>query len=409
MYPFIQSLYTDIRAQPRTVYIIVLGQFLIRFGSYVFPFLALYLSSLQYTAGRIAAILVAMGLGNIIGPLAGGYLADAIGRKRTMLVSLFGSAFATLGIYASADNYRLLLTIGFANGFFVFLYGPASNALLTDLVPANRRLMAFALIRLAQNGGFAAGPAIGGLLYARAPWLMFLGDAFTTLACGVLTAIYLPHGLRTISGNVSSPKVFLQSWKAALWDLRTHFLFKQYLFAIFFMAFGFCQVFSVLAINTRDAGLSPGQYGLIMSLNGLLILLIELPLSHWLKRFAPRQVLAVGFALIGFGLIAFGMSQSFGRFLIAMTLFTIGEIIALPLGMAYSSELAPKEYRGRYLGLRGITWGTAGCLASSGLVIYDYIGLTVWLFAGASSLLSALVILLPVKATRCETYLNKSS
>ena len=83
-----------------------------------------------------------------------------------------------------------------------------------------------------------------------------------------------------------------------------------------------------------------------------------------------------------------------------MSLFTVGEIIALPVGMAYSSELAPKEYRGRYLGLRGITWGIAGALAGMGLIIYENLGLTVWLIAGASSRLGTIVVLLPARISR---------
>ncbi|MEM0967584.1 MAG: MFS transporter [Verrucomicrobiota bacterium] len=400
MYLFFHSLYKDIRAQPRVVYVILLGLFLTRFGTYVFPFLALYLSSLGYSAGHVAAVLAVMGFGNILGPLAGGYLADAIGRKRTMSIALFGSALATLGIYASADRYGLLLAVVFFNGFIGFLYGPASNALLTDLVPADQRVTTFALIRLAMNGGFAAGPAVGGLLYATAPVLMFIGDAFTTLLCATLISVYVPHGLRTIRGKAGSLKVFVQSWKAALSDLRTHHLYKQYLLAIFFMAFGFCQVFSVLAMSTKDTGLSASEYGLIMSVNGLLILLIELPMSHFLKRFAPRRVLAVGFGLIGFGLFGFGMAGSHLGFLLAMILFTLGEIVALPVGMAYSSGLAPEEFRGRYLGLRGITWGVAGALASTGLVIYSEIGIAVWFIAGASSLIGTLVVLLPARTRR---------
>lgn len=161
------------------------------------------------------------------------------------------------------------------------------------------------------------------------------------------------------------------------------------------MAFGFCQVFSVLAMSTKDAGLTPRQYGILMSFNGLLILLIELPVSHWLKRFAPKRVLAVGL-----GLFAFGLAQSYAGFFTAMMLFTLGEIVALPVSMAYSSALTPQEFRGRYLGLRGIIWGTAGALASTGLVIYDYIGLTVWFIAGASSLVGMMVVLLPARISR---------
>lgn len=400
MYSFFNSLYADIRSLPRSVYILVIGQFLNRFGSYVYPFLALYLSSLGYSAGKVATVIAAMGLGNILGPIAGGYLADAIGRKQTILIALFGSALGTLGIFITAHQYPALLVVSFANGFLSFIFGPAASALLTDLVPSERRLTAYAVLRLAINGGFAAGPAIGGLLYAHGPWLIFIGDAFTTLLFGILTLVYLPHGIRTIRGKATSIGVFLKSWKAALRDLVTHQLFKQYLLALLFMAFGFCQVFSVLALSTRDQGLNAAEYGLIMSLNGLLILLIELPVTHWLKRFAPKRVLAAGFGLIGLGLIAFAGAQDFESYVIAMLIFTLGEIIALPVGMAYSSNLATVEFRGRYMGLRGITWGVAGCLASSGLVIYDYVGVSVWIIAGTSSLLGALMICFPAKISR---------
>jgi MFS family permease len=81
---------------------------------------------------------------------------------------------------------------------------------------------AYALVRFAMNGGFAAGPALGGILYAHAPWMMFVGGIFTTVLFAGLAYLWLPHGLRTVFGRVSSPKVFLQSWKVALVDLSSH-------------------------------------------------------------------------------------------------------------------------------------------------------------------------------------------
>ena len=397
MYLFFQSLFSDIRGLPRPVFIIVIGQFLNRFGCFVYPFLTLYLAAANYSALKITTIIGAMGIGNIVGPIISGYLADAIGRKRTMVLSLFGSAATMLTIFFATEHYFLLLIACFAHGLINFLFGPAASALLTDIVPSEKRVTAYAMIRLALNGGFAAGPAIGGLLYAYAPWLVFVGDALTTLLFGILAALYLPHGLKTIEGRIASPTVFLNSWKEALADLGRHPLFKQYLMALIFMAFGFCQVFSVLALSATDQGLTTGQYGLIMSLNGLLILFVELPISHWLKRFAPQLVLAIGFSLIGLGLGVFAFASSFLSFTVAMTVFTAGEIIALPIGMAYSSDLAPEKFRGRYLGLRGIAWGLAGCLSSSGLWIYSQIGSAVWLIAGASSLIAALIFCAPIK------------
>jgi len=155
-----------------------------------------------------------------------------------------------------------------------------------------------------------------------------------------------------------------------LCDVSQHRLFKQYLLSLVFMAIGFIQVFNILAIARTDQGLTPARFGMVMSLNGLLILFVEMPVSQLLKRFPPRRVLTVGFVVMAVGLASFGLAQSFAGFLLAMTLFTMGELIALPIGMANSSDLAPVEYRGRYLGLRGLTWGFGGLVASSGIWFY---------------------------------------
>lgn len=400
MYPFFISLLSDIRALPRAVFVIVVGQFINRVGCFVYPFLTLYLGARGYSATQIALVLGAMGVGNIVGPIASGYLADAIGRRHTIVLSLVSSAVLMFGIFLTIDIYPLLLLNAAGYGFANFLYGPASSALLTDLVPSEQRVIAYAMVRLAINGGFAVGPALGGLMYAYSPALIFIGDAATTLLYAGLAALWLPQGLRTVEGRVTSPKVFFQSWQAALRDVSQHRLFKQYLLSLVFMAIGFIQVFNVLAIASTDKGLSPSQFGIVMSLNGLLILLVEMPVSQLLKRFPPRRVLTLGFILMAVGLASFGFAQSFGSFILAMTLFTIGEIVALPIGMAYSSDLAPVEYRGRYLGLRGLTWGFGGLVASSGIWFYHVLGPLWWGIAGLLVLFAAAVIYFPIASSR---------
>jgi len=79
---FIISLLSDIRRLPRPVYILVFGQFLNRFGSFVYPFLTLFLQDKAYGLGQIGGVLAAISHGNFFGPMAGGYLADAGGRYR---------------------------------------------------------------------------------------------------------------------------------------------------------------------------------------------------------------------------------------------------------------------------------------------------------------------------------------
>lgn len=386
------SLFVELRRLPRPVYVLIGGQFFNRFGAFVFPFLALILDQRGYGKIEISIIFGSLAAGSLLGPIIGGYLADAIGRRNTIVASLVASAITVIGIYF-APNFGTLVGMVFLNGFAHFLFGPAANALLTDLTPPNQRMTAFALFRFAINAGFAAGPSVAGLLFTRAPAMIFFGDAATTLVFAVMAWIWLPHGLRTVSGRVSSPLVAARSWWEACKELQAHPAFRQFLGVLLLCAIGFIQLFNLLALTAHDRGLSPEAYGLIMGLNGLLITLIELPLANWYQRFPPRRLLAFGYLFIAIGVGAFGIAESIAGFVVAMCLFTLGEIVALPTGMSYSSELAPDHSRGRFFGFRGMVWAFANLFGSAGVWVYGEIGPSWWLIAGCLPLCAALGIL----------------
>jgi MFS family permease len=369
------SLFTELRRLPRPVYVLVGGQFLNRFGAFVFPFLALILDQRGYGKFEITVVFGALASGSLLGPFVGGYLADAFGRRNTIVISLLASAVTVIGIY-HAHNFPVLVVMAFLNGFGHFLFGPAANALLTDLTPPAQRMTAFALFRFAINAGFAAGPTVAGLLFTRAPALIFYGDAATTVIFAAMAWVWLPHGLRTVTGNVNSPVVALRSWWESFRELQAHPAFRQFLGVLLLTAIGFIQIFNLLALTTHDRGLSPEVYGLIMGMNGLIIAFIEMPLANWYQRFPPRKLLAIGYTLIALGIGSFAVAQTATGFVIGMVIFTLGEIVALPTGMSYSSELAPDHARGRFFGFRGMVWAMANLFGSAGVWVYGEIGST---------------------------------
>uniref|UniRef100_UPI00404948CE MDR family MFS transporter n=1 Tax=Cephaloticoccus sp. TaxID=1985742 RepID=UPI00404948CE len=393
MRAFATKLIADVRGLPRSVHILVGGQFINRFGGFVLPFLALYLTGRGIGMGQVALVLGSISIGGLLGPIVSGYLSDAIGRRNTIVVALACSAITTVSLYY-CQTVPEFMVVAFLHGFCAFLYGPAANALLTDLVTEDQRVIAFALMRLAINAGFAAGPAVAGLLFSRAPALIFYGDAFTTLIYALLAFLYLPHGLRTITGKVTSLNVIWQSWREALVDMIHNRPFVILVISSLLMEIAFVQGFNVLAITATDRGLSPAQYGVVMALNGVLVLLIELPLNQWARRFDLRKVLVLGFALVGLGCASFGFMRTQPGFLLGMILFTIGEMLALPISMSYASTLAPTAYRGRYFGMRSIVWAVAGMVGSSGVWVYGPLGDNGWYVAGGIGVLGAIVMAL---------------
>ncbi|WP_221774643.1 MFS transporter [Pelagicoccus albus] len=377
---------------PRPVFVLIVGMFVNRLGSFVYPFLSLYLKDRSFEFSEISLVIGSLAVGNFFGPMAGGYMADAFGRRNALVISLLSTAFLLLALYW-ADDYVTLLVVGFCYGFSVSTFFPPANALLSDLVEEDKRATAFALFRLAINLGFALGPTLAGILYAISPMWIFVGDAATTAAFGLLAWVSLPHGLRTISGKVGSASVVWKSWREAIVDAWGNVSFRRFIFASFLMGAAFTQVFSLLSITSTDRGLSTFSYGLVMGLNGLLIAMVELPLTHRIKRFAPRKVLSLGYTLMALGSAGFAFSESITGFLLAMSLFTMGEIVALPVGMSYSAALSPEALRGRYFGIRGMTWAASTLFSSLGVSFYGAIGFDWWLIIACLPLAGAVYIL----------------
>src|SRR6185369_6688826 len=121
----------------------------------------LYLTSRGYSATEAGAALSLYGAGSIGANLVGGHLADHLGRRNTIALSMFSSA-ATMLLLSQADALAWILPLTALAGFTAEFYRPAASALIADLTPQGERLTAYAVYRLAVNAGVAAGPAVAG-------------------------------------------------------------------------------------------------------------------------------------------------------------------------------------------------------------------------------------------------------
>jgi len=100
-------------------------------------------------------------------------------------------------------------------------------------------------------------------------------------------------------------------------------------------------------------------FGALAAVNGGMITLFELSLVERLKRFRRLRLAALGYALVGVGFGMIGLVMHWGFFLLAVVIFTIGEILSAPQQMAFIADWAPPESRGRYLSLYQATWSIA--------------------------------------------------
>jgi MFS family permease len=366
------SLREDLRALPGEYWILFSGTLVNRFGHFVIPFLAIYLSQQGYDAKVTSLTMGAYGAGALIAGAIGGYLADRIGRKHTMLLSCVGAALCML-LLSQARGIPALVSVTFMTGLLTAIYGPAASALISDLVPPELRVRAFACQRFAINLGFAAGMATAGFMARHSFSVLFIADAASTLILGALVLVGVkrrPRLAREKSG-----------WGVALHHMKGNVPFQLAIGASFLIGVVFWQMSSSYALQaTKGAGLDERAYGLLMALNGVLIVCAELPLTSYTKRFSAIPTMAVGYLIVGLGMGLNGFGASITLLIASMLVFTVGEMIALPVNNGYMAGLAPDEMRGRYQGAMSISWSCATMIGPSmGIALYEYSPPLLWL------------------------------
>ncbi|HEV2392874.1 MAG TPA: MFS transporter [Verrucomicrobiae bacterium] len=375
----------NLRALPRGAWVLFLGTFLNKFGTFVMPFLAIYLTRLGYKAAQAGLAMAAYGVGTLGACILGGYLADRLGRRKTIVLSMFSVAVAMLCLSQARALSAIVLFAGLA-GLTGELYRPASSALLADLVPPGQRVTAFSGYRMALNAGWAFGPATAGLLAKHSFFWLFAGDAATSVLYGLVAWFALPAGLRGIRAQ--------SAWGETFRVLREDKQFRQVLCAALLVALVFVQVFSTMSLEITSSGFAPSVYGLVISLNGVLVVFCELPLTTITRRFAARRIMALGFLLIGAGFASNALERTIPLMALTTALFTLGEMISMPVAAAYVADLAPSHQRGLYMGTYGTVWAVAFvCGPSLGLLLFSTSRLILWLACGALGLMAASIML----------------
>jgi MFS family permease len=337
---------------PSAVRLLLAGTLINKAGTFIVPYLTIVLlRDFRLTETEAAELLFAYGAGSIVSILVGGYLTDHLGRRVTLMLSLFGSGALAVGM-GFAASARVFVPLLVLFGFVADLYRPAASAIIGDLLPSVQRAVGFAALRMAVNLGFAVGMGVGGVLADWSWRSLFFGDGVTTLLYGVVVYLFIAEtrpertteGVRSPVGpNPMTDGVYLQ---------------------VVLVAFAFCLMFfshiSVLPLTvTVSAGYPAVAFGLLIGTNGLVIALFEISVVSALRRFRRLRVAALGMAVTGIGFALIGLHMHWAWFLFTVLLWTAGEILTSPQQMAFIADWAPPVARGRYLSLYQATWSLA--------------------------------------------------
>ena len=374
---------------PRAFWTLVVAVFIDRLGgSVLFPFFTLYLTQKfnvgMTTVGIIFGIFSIMG---IVGSTIGGALTDRIGRKTMLIFGLLASAFSSLWL-GSINELQTFFIGAIFVGLFSNIGGPAHQAMVADLLPEEQRAEGFGIIRVTFNLAIVIGPAIGGFLAAQSYMSLFITDAIASLIVAGIVFLILPETRIRIEGVENEAMV--ETFRGYGQVLKDN-AFMLFWVASLLTGMVYVQMNSTLAVYLRDShGVLEQGFGLILSMNALMVVLFQFPITRRVSKQPPFSVMAKGALLYAIGFAMYGFVSDYGFFLVAMAIITIGEMYIAPVGQALVARFAPEDMRGRYMAFFGYSWAipfaTAPLLA--GLVM-DYLDpRLVWVFAGFFGLLA---------------------
>lgn len=327
----------------------------------VLPFMTLYLTSPEVgrSLSEAGIVMGLFGLGAIVGAYFGGKFSDKIGFYKVQLIALLfgGILFMILG---QAKSYPLICLFTFLLSMVNEAFRPANSSAIAFYSHAENRTRSYSLNRLAINFGWAVGGSIGGLIAAYNYELLFWVDGITNIGAAVLLFYFLKPGAipqKAAPEKETEVPIAISAYR------DTPYLW----FIALVTLFGCCfvQLFSTVPKYFRDnLSLSESYIGLMMAVNGLIIVAVEMILVYTLeKKNKNMRYIIIGCVLCACSFLSLLIPGNGKSIALLMTLFiTIGEIMAMPFMNTFWTLRSNDTNRGQYAGLFTMAWGIANAL-----------------------------------------------
>ncbi|WP_320780732.1 MFS transporter [Streptomyces sp. CRN 30] len=338
-----------------------------RLGGFVATFMALYLTlDRGYSASYAGLVASLHGLGGVLSSLAGGVMADRLGRRPTLLVAQASTAVA-VALLGFVRDPVAIAAVAFLVGAASNASRPAVQAMMADIVRPEDRVRAFSLNYWAINLGFAVSSMAAGFIAEVSYRAGFLIEAGMTMACAILVFVKLPESRPTATATAGKHTGDGVGLGTVLRDGR----FMSVVGLSFLVALIFQQGSIGLPVAMGAAGFTPADYGLAIAVNGVLIVALQIPVTRFIEHRDPRRLLVVSSVLAGYGFGLTAFAGSVGVIALTVCVWTLAEIVNAPTQTGLVVRLSPTHGRGRYQGMYAMSWSVAALVAplTSGFVI----------------------------------------
>ncbi len=372
----------------RSTWLLSLVMLVNRSGTMVLPFMTIYLTSNGYSIGQAGLVMGIFGFGAVCGGFIGGRLTDRFGFQQVQWMTLTGGGLLFM-VLGQMKSYPLICICTFLLSLVNEAFRPANSTAIAHYSKEDNRTRSYSLNRLAVNLGWAVGGAIGGILASINYHLLFWVDGFTNLAAVLLLRWFLPMEgsatpVRPAAGN-----------KITVLSPYKDILYLRFIAYVIVFGSGFFQLFSTLPVYYKKVLHMPEyMIGLLMTLNGLLITVVEMVLVFKLEGKKENLVyIFYGVCLVGLSYVLLNiLPLSIATAFFCMILTTMGEMSSMPFMSSYMIGRTSLTNRGQYAGLYTIAWSVAQVIGPiGGSQVAEHAGFSIlWWIVGGVCVVAAI-------------------
>lgn len=392
----------------------------------VFPFMAIYFSS--HFGLKLAGILMILSVvAAMIASFYGGYFADKIGRKKVLLSGeklrfismLLMAVFNSPWLIEPSVTYVLF----FINSVIVGIITPANEAILIDVSTSETRKMLYSINYWSINLSIAIGSMIGALFYKDYFFFLLLTTALASLGSFYLIKVFI------IETNPlkSSEEIIKVSFKEIYSNYKI--VLKDRIFAIYLIA-GICmlglefQLINFIAVKLSDDfgtqkpfGLDffeidgVGVLGLLRVENTLLVVILGALVLKLTKNIDDKITLYIGTILFSIGFASLVISNNFWILITSTLIFTLGELLYVPIHQSILAELIDDNMRSQYIAVNSLRVRGAMIIGSLGVTIGafvpNFVMAIIYLILGGISILLYNIIYMKKFSVKKDIILKK--
>jgi MFS family permease len=361
---------------PATFWYLWLGTLINRLGAVVVLFLEIHMvSGYGFSATFAGLVLGLYGGGMALGSLVGGVLADRWGRRPTLLLANVLSALTAL-VLGLTVNPWLVALMATVYGLWNGLGRPAFSATLVDVLGPSKRMRGMNLNYWAINLGFSGAAFLAGVL-AHAPRMaVFVLNAGVLGVTAVIIAVKVPETTpgptpRDVTGEAAKGGMGL-----VLRD-RIFMTFVLLNLGLWILI----EASKLLPIAMVQHGIDPANYGAVIAVNGIMIVVGQLFVPKLVARRRRTHVLMAAALLVGAGMGAVAVAGSVGALALTVAIWTLGEMLNAPVNGTYLADLSRPSMRGRYQGVASMSFTSANFFSPiiGGMVLDHTPPATLWL------------------------------